>query len=138
MRDYLAEIKILEKEIEAINDEVSIISLQLNNFEVAIYTTKHKTFSGLTLEQAYEKDPDLLDAYFRSIKEYDRLKEERAKLYDERRCKLHRKEELKEEYLRLHTCDFYRPMDEIDICNLISKDGYIVGVKFWKNEEVWI
>ena len=83
MRDYLAEIKILEKDVEEINNEIAIISIQLNNFEVAIYTTKHKTFSGLTLEQAYEKDPDLLDAYFRSIKEYDRLKEERAKLYDE-------------------------------------------------------
>lgn len=130
MRDYLTEIKILEKEIEVINDEIAIISIQLDNLEVAIYTTKYKTFSGLTLEQAYDADPELLDAYFRSIKEYDRLKDERTKLYDKRRRKLHRKEELKEEYLRIHTCDFYRPMDEVDICNLISKDGYIVGVKF--------
>lgn len=130
MRDYLTEIKILEKEIEVINDEIAIISIQLDNLEVAIYTTKYKIFSGLTLEQAYDADPELLDAYFRSIKEYDRLKDERTKLYDKRRRKLHIKEELKEEYLRIHTCDFYRPMDEIDICNQIGKDGYIVGVKF--------
>lgn len=130
MRDYLTEIKILEKEIEGINNEIAIVSIQLDNIEFAICTTKHRTFKGLTLEQAYDKDPELLDAYFRSIKEYDGLKEERDRLYVKRKCKINKKVELKEEYLRIHTCDFYRPMDEIDICNLIGKDGYIIGVTF--------
>ncbi len=130
MRDYLKEIRELEEAIEEINEMIAVLTFQINNLEVAIYTTKYGAFESLTLEQAYEKDSELLESYLRSIKEYDRLKEERSKLYTKRKHCLHRKEELKEEYLNLHRCDFYRPMDEIDILNLINKDGYIIGVKF--------
>lgn len=38
--------------------------------------------------------------------------------------------DLRDEYRSANRRSFYRPMDEIDICNLIGKDGYIVGVKF--------
>lgn len=129
MRDYLKEIKILEKEVKEIEEEIYQVSFILNNLEIAIYTTRYKTFNGLTLEQAYEKDSELLEAYFRSLEEYKRLKEDLVPLRIERKRKLREKEEMKEEYLRLHTCDFYRPMDMIDICEIIHNNGNIKGVR---------
>lgn len=129
MRDYVKEIKILEKEVKEIEEKICQVSFILNNLEIAIYTTRYKTFNGLTLEQAYEKDSELLEAYFRSLEEYKRLKEDLVPLRIERKRKLREKEEMKEEYLRLHTCDFYRPMDMIDICEIIHNNGNIKGVR---------
>lgn len=60
------------------------------------------------------------DMYMQRIEQLDN------ELHD-KQVKLNR---LRGAFKRTHSQDFYRPMDEIDIRNLIDKDGFIIGVKF--------
>lgn len=63
-------------------------------------------------------------------KTYDMYTQRIEQLNNELHDKQVKVNRLRGVFKRTHSQDFYRPMDEIDIRNLIGKDGFIIGVKF--------
>lgn len=63
-------------------------------------------------------------------KTYDMYTQRIEQLNNELHDKQVKLNRLRGVFKRTHSQDFYRPMDEIDIRNLIGKDGFIIGVKF--------
>ena len=131
MRDYLKEIRELEGKIEEFDRkdtmlflEVSDIQAYLNRFDIG--------------------DKSLSEILGVSGTDKNLLSKLRGRLY-ELRCErdliridiehmqkkiIKLKEAYHKEYNKRHSVEYFCPMDEIDILNLISKDGYIIGVKF--------
>lgn len=130
MRDYLYE-------IEKLRMEIGEIKLLIEDYEMKqdkLYYEKgclifhpeyalQQVFNPAIRERKLNESKELRNTYEMYTL---RIKELNGELRG-KQLKLGR---LREEFKRTHTRDFYNPMDEIDICNLISKDGYIIGVKF--------
>lgn len=130
MRDYLYE-------IEKVNMEIGEIKMLIEDYMMKRDKLRREkgclmfdpeyaleqVFNPVIRERKLIESKELMNTYEMYARRIDELNEE---LLD-KQLKISR---LRGAFKRTHTRDFYRPMDEIDICNLISKDGYIVGVKF--------
>lgn len=126
MRDYLREINELRKERDTIHQKMSQLETErktlrdlygrevINPRGVGLYNTR-----GSVDEKIW--NAHLL--YWSIREEYDDLMMQYIDVKG-------RIDKLRDKYRLANRRTFYRPMDEIDICNLISKDGYIIGVKF--------
>lgn len=131
MRDYLKEIRELERNIERLNAEYSekfsekfYIQGYLNRFDIGDKSLSEILgVSGTDrylLSQLHERRHELRHTMDLIQIDIDRLRKKIIKL----------KEAYKQDYIKQHSVEYFCPMDEIDIRNLISKDGYIIGVKF--------
>lgn len=130
MRDYLYE-------IEKVNMEIGEIKILIEDYEMKrdklnrekgmlIFHPEYalqQVFNPVIREQKLIESKELYNTYKMYTLRIDELNNELHGKY----LQLGR---LRGAFKRTHTQDFYRPMDEIDICNLIDKDGYIIGVKF--------
>ena len=129
MRDYLKEIDIIKKEVEEINERLIELVYEKTSILVACAPVISNKGSLIAAIKNKESD-DTIDIVYRLLNRLDEVKEEIYLLHMNKEGKLKTIDALKKEYIENHTEDFYRPMDEIDIRNLINKNGYIIGVKF--------
>lgn len=130
MRDYLYE-------IEKVNMEIGEIKTLIEDYEMKrdklnrekgmlIFHPEYalqQVFNPVIREQKLIESKELRRTYEMYTQRIDELN-------DELRGKQLKISRLRGAFKRTHTRDFYRPMDDIDICDLIGKDGYIIGVKF--------
>lgn len=130
MRDYLYEIEKLRMEIGEIKSLIDDYEKKrdklYNDKKWLMFRPEYalqQVFKPEIRERLLNESTELRNTY----EMYNlRIKELNSELRG-KQLKLGR---IREEFKRTHTRDFYNPMDEIDICNLIGKDGYIIGVKF--------
>ena len=130
MRDYLYE-------IEKVNMEIGEIKMLIEDYEMKRYKLDREKgmlifYPEYALQQVF--NPVIREQKLIESKElrrtYEMYTQRIDELDDELRGKHLKISRLRGAFKRTHTRDFYRPMDEIDICDLIGKDGYIIGVKF--------
>lgn len=133
MRNYTKEIGELRRDIDELSKGILDIVRKRNvleyNFRNSCGIPITSTVGTILLNTTWLKT-EKVEKLLLEHDQYERLGNE---LYELRRIygeKLDKHNTLKDEWRRIHTREFYRPMDEIDICNLISKDGFIIGVKF--------
>lgn len=133
MRNYTKEIGELRKEIDELSEEIFKIVRKRNvleyNFKNACGIPIRSSVGTILLNTKWLKT----EKVEKLLLEHDRYEKLGAELDGLREIcneKVEKYNMLKDEWRRIHTREFYRPMDEIDICNLISKDGFIIGVKF--------
>lgn len=67
-----------------------------------------------------ERKHEMCEEINRIRNEIRRIESEISDLRDKRA-------DLKETYRTAHTCDFYRPMDDYDIQDFVSRNGFING-----------
>jgi len=130
MRDYMYEIEKLKMEIGEIK---MLIEDHVVKRDKLIYEKGYLMFDPEYAlqqviipeirEQKLIESMELKDIYNMHIK---RIEELNNKLHI-KQVKLNR---LRGAFKRTHSQDFYRFIDEIDIHNIISKDGFILGIKF--------
>lgn len=133
MVDYLCKIEKLRSEIEKIDDTIMKLQFEKVNINVAcapIICSKDLLYKVITNTE----DGKTYKALVNCLRRLDEIKSELDILQFRKRCMLREIDGLtiamKRDYINQHSVDFYRPMDEIDICNLISKEEFIRGVKF--------
>lgn len=119
MRYYLKEIKELENEFMELTEKIDI----LRDKKKDLYEQYLKSILKNDLSMfGYVRTKVLSDLWTQASLELDELHNRRY--YIQEQIDL-----LRTEYIQLHTREFYRPMDEIDILNEIRKDGFIIAVK---------
>lgn len=131
MRDYLKEIRELEGRIEELNIKNNMLFLEVSDIQACLnrFDIGDKSLSEILGVSGTDKNL---------------LSKLRGRLY-ELRCEtdlvqidiehmqrkiIKLKEAYHKEYNKQHSVEYFCPMDEIDLLNLISKDGCIIGVKF--------
>lgn len=132
MRNYLKEIKALKEEVEQTNEEIAILEIKKNNYNVAILNLK-RSLPVLNDLRMISIDEHLSEVFLELVRLndiYDLINEELLRLQRKRGYMLTKIEILKRAYREKHSTDFYFLADEIDICNQIARDGYIIGIKF--------
>ena len=132
MKDYLCKIEKLRGEIEKIDDTIMKLQFEKVNINVAcapILCNKDSLYKVITDVEDKQTYKALVDC----LRRLDEIKSELDILQFKKRVKLREIDGLtiavRKDYINQHSVDFYRPMDEIDICDLINKDGFIKGVK---------
>lgn len=132
MRNYAKEIGELRKDINKLSDEIFKIVVERNVLtdNPGIYGRLVRSSVGTILLNTKYWESERVEKLLMDHDRYEKLGVKLDELRDIHRTKLDEYEALKDEWRKIHTREFYRPMDEIDICNLISKDGFIIGVKF--------
>lgn len=133
MNNYAKEIKKLKEEIGEIDEKIKELAVEKLNIKVACGPAMHDMISLIRTIEGM----DGVSTYKRLVKllhRLDEIEEEINMLCIRRRSKLREINELKDavnkEYIERHSVDFYRPMDMIDICEIIHNNGSIRGVKF--------
>ncbi len=126
MRDYLKDINELKKEQYMIQQKMNRLENERKTLK-DLYGREVINPKGIGM---YNTQGHIDDKLWNAHLLYWSIREEQKGLTLEFINISHRLDDLRDEYRAENRRDFYRPMDEIDICNLISKDGYIIGVKF--------
>lgn len=128
----MKEIEILKEEIELINEEIAVLEIKKDHYNLAKVRVKRKLPAGNDLRMI-SCDEKLSKLFLELVKLndiYDSIIEEQLRLRRKKGYALMRIESIREEYRKFHSTDFYYLADEIDIYNQISRDGYILGIKF--------
>ena len=127
MRNYLQEINILRREISEIRQHMESLEIEARTLEslYGISNIIHPRGMG-----AYGRRGSVEEKLWNAHILYESILEEHDKLLFQRISKENKLDDLREEYRMLNKRDFYQPMDNIDIYELIMKDGFINGVKF--------
>ena len=129
MKCYVNEINKITKENMEIKEKIDILRreksmlFESGDRRIRMLMTRLGAFGHASCEGLTEEEVLIMNRYDDILGEIGRL--EAIHHQNERYIK-----HLREEYQKLHMQDFYRPMDEIDICNDINKYGCIIGVKF--------
>lgn len=126
MRDYMGEINEISENIGALkerqrelHDEISKITGKYGNGGF------YRDYANSIL---YYNERDMLARGY--VAEVNKLRELCGALkYVETEIRdLNRKrDDLKEAYRIAHTCSFYRPMESYEICDFVSRNGFIKG-----------
>lgn len=132
MRNYLKEIKLLKAEVEQINEEIAVLEIKEDMYNLNKMNVMRNLPAAYDL-QAISMDKNLSELFLELVRLNDicdLIKEELLRLQRKKGYTLTRIEILKAEYRKFHSTDFYFLADEIDIYDQISKEGYIIGIKF--------
>lgn len=121
MRNYLEEIQELEYQLNELTKRIDILQTKGNLLQDAL--VHKRVLPGIDGYVSRIEAIAIHDTYLDISRHVDELDVERRRIGKQINL-------LKTEYRKLHSSEFYRPMDEIDISNLIQKDGCIVAVKF--------
>lgn len=118
MRNYLEEIRELENEVMELTKRIDILRVR----KMSLFNL-YLDASNISSPIRYSEVKVIFNRYHEVSMCVDELD---AKRYEIKK----RIDELRKEYRELHTREFYIPMDEIDIADLIQRDGFIIAVKF--------
>lgn len=132
MRNYLKEIKTLKEEVEQFKEEIAVLEIKKDHYNLAKVHIRRKIPVANDL-RTISNDKKLTELFLELVRLNDicdSINEEQLRLRRKIGYRLTRIEILKKEYRKFHSTDFYFLADEIDICNQISRDGYIIGIKF--------
>ena len=135
MRKYLTEIENLTKEITLLEEDRNKLfeeRIQLRKWFVSLggyEITLGESDGTVILNNKMFVSEEVLEELLATNRRYKEITESRDRLTELIYNKERQKTKLKEEWRNLHTRSYYNHMDEIDICNLISKDEYIIGIK---------
>ena len=132
MRDYLKEIEELRNGIKKIDEELIRLAAKEEEYRFAIIEQRNRiplrdSLSNMIMS---ERSTEVLLELRRLTDIHEMIKNEIGRLRRKKGYAEFRIDYLLEEYRNAHSTDFYMLMDEIDICNLIDREGIIHCVKF--------